>query len=308
MTHSRPMSVLLAAALVVAMTTPVLAARPAASSDPTIVGGGPAPDEPWIPPTEEEQAILDAKLAMAHDIAAATTLSGKGGASQQSFCAAAGLRTAATTSCVYVPSSHALPTYARQQATDWYCGPATAQVIINYSRGYFSSNVSGTSTTTNYRTQAAIAKALIWWNSSLGRWENTDTIKSTNAYMLKAGLNSLARLPSGFGYGVWYPASGSDWHSMVITDTYQWKMPFGTPVKMTSSSRRLSSWKPLYGSTVVTHWIPIRGYRGFWDGSDSAQVYFNDSSAYQGGGTGSYVDSSLKVYTLNQSHTRRVVW
>lgn len=302
----RVIALALATLAVASVASPAFAAKPTGTH---IIGGGPPADEPWIPPTAKEQAVIDAKLAMASEVEASSGSSG-GVVGPNSFCAnSVGRETTSSTSgCVYVPHSYALATYARRQNNDFYCGPATAQVIINRSRGLYSSNTDGEALASNYRRQSYIATRLLWYNADKARWENTNTIGSTNAYMLKSGLNELAALPSGFVYAVVSTGTGSAWHSKIITDTYQWKMAFGTPVKMTSTSARLSSWRPIGAGNVVQHWIPIRGYYGFWDGTSGPKVYFNDSSGNQGGGTGSYADASLKVYQLNAWHTARVVW
>lgn len=302
----RVIALALATLAVASVASPAFAAKPTGTH---IIGGGPPADEPWIPPTAEEQAVIDAKLAMASEVEASSGSSGSG-VSPNSFCAnSPGTdATSTTSSCVYVPTSYALGTYARRQNNNFYCGPATAQVIINRSRGFYSSNTDGEALPFNYRRQSYIATRLLWYNAAKVRWENTNTIGGTNAYMLTNGLNELARLPSGFAYAVVSTGTGSEWHSKIITDTYQWKMAFGTPVKMTSNSRRLISWRPIVGNAVVVHWVAIRGYNGPWNGTDGPQALYNDSSGAQGGGTGSYSDSSLKMWQLNIWHTARVVW
>jgi len=306
------MAIRLVFALAVATLGVSAAAGPALGAKPTtphVIGGGPAPDQPWIPPTPAEQPLIDRKLAMASQVEASSAVSGSRVLPRSTCAGPAGTAaTSSTAGCVYVPSSFALSTYARRQNNNYYCGPAAAQVIINRSRGFYSSNIDGEATASNYRRQSYIASRLLWYNGAQGRWENTDTIGSTNAYMLRNGLNELAALPSGFAYAVVQTGTGSAWHSKVITDTYQWKMAFGTSVKMTSTSARLSSWRPISVGIVVLHWITIRGYSGFWDGTSGPKVYFNDSSANQGGGTGSYSDASLKVYQLNAWNAGILVW
>jgi hypothetical protein len=316
-TRRRSLAIVLSALAVITGVTPVLAARPGSDTTTTIVGGG-DDEEAYLPLTDEEQPTVSERLSAAGTIAETTSPSGirgggSGRVSTESTCATSGTLDAPTTdsvtasSCVYVPSSYVLTTYARQQTTDYYCGPATAQVIINRTRGIYSSSTLGNSTTTNWKTQAALAKVMKWWNSKKGIWENVDQAGQTNAYMMKAGLNAEARLPSGFAYGIVYPSSGSQWHSMVITDIYQWKMPFATPIKMDRYHPLLTSWRSL-PEAEIWHWIPIRGYAGFWDGSANPQVHYNDSSANQGGGTGAYRDSSTKLYALNQNNSGRIVW
>ena len=308
MLHRRLLPMALAVLTAISIASPAAAGKP--SSRPTVVGGGPPADEPWIPPTAEEQQIIDAKLATASAVENASRASLRGDLSTNGFCETVSRPDAeqATTSQACAPVSYSLLTYARRQTLDFYCGPATAQVIINRSRGIYSSNIDGENAATNYKKQTFIATRLLWYNDAKDRWENTNTIGSTNAYMLKNGLNELAKIPSGFIYGVVATGTGAQWHSKIVTDTQQWHMAFGTPVKMTSSSPRLTSWRPIPPGVTVLHWLTIRGYSGRWDGTNTPKVYFNDSSDQQGGGTGSYTDSSLKMYTLNQWHTARVVW
>lgn len=307
MLHRRALPMVLAVLTAASIASPAAAAKP--SSRPIVIGGGPPADEPWIAATTEEQQIIDSKLASAALIKNASrtprsTRSANGSCLTPSRVAGVPAMPAPTCD----PISYTLATYARRQTKDYYCGPATAQVIINRSRGIYSSNVDGEHAATNYKTQTFIATRLRWYNDATRRWETTDTIRSTNAYMLKAGLNELAKLPSGFIYAVVATGTGAQWHAKIVTDTQQWHMAFGTPVKMTSSSALLSSWDLIPPNVTVLHWLTIRGYSGQWDGTNSAKVYFNDSSDRQGGGTGSYIDSSLKMYTLNHWHTARVVW
>ncbi len=312
----RIIALTLATLAFVISASPVLGAKPSTPpQEPTVIGGGPPDDEPWIPPNDAEQAQLDVRLSEAAQIEDGGGDSSGAAIQPQSFCATSlktdtgvGAPLATDSSCVYVPRSYTLTTYARNQNNGYYCGPATAQVIINHSRGVYSSNTSGENVATNYKKQSYIATRLLWYNSALARWENTNTIGQTNAYMLRNGLNELAGLPSGFAYAVVPTGTGSEWHSKIITDTYTWRMAFAASVKMTSTTRRLVSWEPIAKGVTVKHWLAIRGYNGFWDGTDTAKVSYNDSTAYLGGGTGSYSDSSLKMWQLNTSHTARVVW
>lgn len=309
MVHRGMLAMLLAALTAVSVVSPAAAGKP--STGPKVIGGGPPADEPWIPPTAEEQQSIDQRLAMAEGIEATSSAKSSDSVSPSAFCQTASPAdgadtTTSTTACA--PTSYSLLTYARRQNNGYYCGPATAQVIINRSRDFYSSTIDGESAGTNYRKQSAIGTRLLWYNDAAARWENTNTIGSTNAYMLKNGLNELGRLPSNFIYAVVPTGTGAAWHSKIVTDTQQWHMAFGTPVKMTSSSLRLTSWKPIPAGVTVMHWLAIRGYNGRWDGTDNAKVYYNDSSDRQGGGTGSYIDSSLKMWKLNAWHTARVVW
>lgn len=294
---------------VLAVLTALAVAGPAAADEPTVKStGGPPSDEPWIPPTPAQQESLDLRLAQLGELQA-TQKSLRGTTAQNGFCEtspAAGAPSASGDDCA--PPSYNLLTYARRQYTDWYCGPATAQVIINYTRGIFKSKLGGQDPDTNYKKQTYIATRLLWWNAGAGRWENTDTIGQTNAYMLANGLNELAKRPNRFEYAVVATGTGSEWHAKVIEDVQDWHMPFGAGVKMTHDSQRLSSWSPIPEGVEVHHWITIRGYTDYWDGTNGPKVWFNDSSDRQGGGTGTFWDPSIKVWSLNTWHTNRVVW
>lgn len=308
MLRRRVLPMVLAILTAVALASPAMAGKPSGGSK--NIGGGPPDDEPWIPPTAEQQESLVVRLAQAEALDGASKKATTSQIVESGFCPIADLSAGVDAVTAYdcAPVSFTLATYARRQIKDFYCGPATAQVIINRSRGIYSSNIDGENSTTNYKKQSYIGTRLLWKNPATGMWENTNTIGQTNAYMLTNGLNELAKLPSGFVYAVVATGTSSEWHSKVITDTQQWHMAFGVAIKMTSSSPRLSSWKPIPAGVTVRHWIPIRGYSGRWDGTNTPKVYYNDSSDRQGGGTGSYSDASLKVYTLNHWHTARLVW
>jgi hypothetical protein len=308
MLHRRFLPMVLAVLTAITLASPAMAGKPTGGT--RNIGGGPPDDEPWIPLSAEEQQGLDLRLAQADAVTVATKKAMTSLSIEGSFCPTASLVAGmdAVTSTTCSTPSYTLATNARRQTKDYYCGPATAQVIINHSRGIYSTNIDGENATTNYMKQTAIAQRLTWTNPATARVEDTDDIGQTNAYMLANGLNALAKRPSGFTYYVVQTGTGSQWHSKVITETQQWHMAFGTAIKMTSSSPRLSSWPPLSAGVTVRHWIPIRGYRGLWDGSYTPRVYYNDSSDQQGGGTGSYSDPSLTVYNLNAWHTARLVW
>ena len=156
---------------VLAVLTALAVAGPAAAAEPTVKStGGPPSDEPWIPPTPAQQESLDLRLAQLGELQA-TQKGLRGTTAQNGFCEtspAAGAPSASGDDCA--PPSYNLLTYARRQYTDWYCGPATAQVIINYTRGIFKSKLGGQDPDTNYKKQTYIATRLVWWNAAAGRW------------------------------------------------------------------------------------------------------------------------------------------
>lgn len=303
----RLLPTVLAVLTVITVASPAMAGKPTGGS--RNIGGGAPDNEPWIPLTAAEQEDLNLRLAQADAVGVASRKALTSVSIEGAFCPtislSAGVDTATSTTCS--TPSYTLATNARRQTKDYYCGPATAQVIINHSRGVYSTNIDGENATTNYMKQTAIAQRLTWTNPTTETVEDTDDIGQTNAYMLKNGLNALAKRPSNFTYYVVPTGTGSEWHSKIITETQQWHMGFGTAIKMTSSSPRLASWAPIPKGVTVRHWIPIRGYRGLWDGTTGPRVYYNDSTDQLGGGTGSYSDSSITVYNLNAWHTARLV-
>jgi hypothetical protein len=203
------------------------------------------------------------------------------------------------------PSGYLLESFARQQNTWYFCGPATAQVIVNRTRGFYFTDQDGQDTASNYRKQSAIA-------STMG----TDTDGST-AWMVKRGLNQYADLGAS-GRTVEFTvldgiSSGSDFGWAMVLATYYLERGAAVPVQMTYSSQHLASWTSStwwssHKSTVVRHWISIYGYSGFWDGTYGPQLFLTDSSGGYGGRTGSFQNATRLVYNLNQANSRRIVY
>jgi hypothetical protein len=194
-----------------------------------------------------------------------------------------------------------LSTYARDQDTWFYCGPATVQVVSNKQWGIYSSNDN-----TNKYTQQKISDT----------WTYTDTNGLTSPYREEVGLNgsTSGHKPAGFVYLRYQVTSGSDWHNKVVTDVSDWGMPLTASVAPhdPGASYFLSSW-PNPTSTGAAHWIVIRGWYGLWDGSMTPYVYYNDSSRDEGGATGAFSDPSFRVYQtlikVNPNHEGKwIVW
>jgi hypothetical protein len=188
----------------------------------------------------------------------------------------------------------------RQQVKWYYCGPATVQQVINFSRGIVTDD-----NAVNTFSQQQISD----------RWLKTDANGGTSPSAERVGMNAGSRLPSGFGYAEVQVVSGADWHSKVITDITGWNMPLTAVVAPHDINYVyfLTSWAD--GNAVNTgHWIVIRGYYGKWDGTRDPLVYYTDSSAGLGGSTGRFYDPSYDVYkTLiktNAVHTQGkwIVW
>lgn len=172
--------------------------------------------------------------------------------------------------------------YPRQQIKSYFCGPATVQQVINFTRGIFSWDQG-----TNWFLQQQISD---WWLKA-------DANGGTSPYMERVGMNAGSRLPAGFTYYEVQVKSGADWHSKVITDVTGWNMPLTAAVapRDIGFAYFLSSWA---NSRPVNtgHWIVMRGYYGKWDGTRTPLVYYTDSSGGAGGATGRFYDPSFDVY------------
>jgi hypothetical protein len=315
----------LSAALVFAMS--VLAPSPSYAADPTVeVLPGPATGTTIHQPlTREEQRSVAARERQAARVAASFTSTGRmADATATALCptsashvaelelsgdsmAAKGDAFGATPadriaavagsgSCV----SDFVAIYPRQQIKNYFCGPASVQQVINYTRGIFSWDQG-----VNWFGQQQISD---WWLKA-------DTYGGTSPYMERIGMNAGSRLPAGFTYYEVQVKSGADWHAKVITDVTGWNMPMTAAVapRDVNFAYFLSSWA---NSPAVDtgHWIVMRGYYGKWDGTRTPLVYYTDSSGGAGGATGRFYDPSFDVYqTLlktNRVHTQGkwVVW
>ena len=172
--------------------------------------------------------------------------------------------------------------YPRQQVKNYFCGPATVQQVINYTRGIYS-----WAQADNWFGQQQISD---WWLKA-------DANGGTSPYMERVGMNAGSRLPAGFTYYERQVTSGADWHSKVITDVTGWNMPMTAAVapRDIGFPYFLSSWA---NSRPVNtgHWIVMRGYYGKWDGTRTPLVYYTDSSGGSGGATGRFYDPSFDVY------------
>ena len=199
-----------------------------------------------------------------------------------------------------LPASMVLPTRARQQTTDYNCGPAVAQVIINYTHGILSTNNAGDDRTTNWTTQA-----------TLSRWMNTSVLYGTGGAAVTEGLNHAGGLRKPFpAWAYDYDQTGSrkDLHDKIVTDIAIYEMPLAiaiNPHMAKAGIYQLASWpdeRPL-----ARHWIAVRGYEGLW-GSPFPIVHYSDSSAGYGGGTGNYWDLSLVIHETNDRNYGRIIW
>lgn len=267
----------MAIALALLISGQVAAAGPTTYGEP--------PNDTYIPPrTTAEAAFESVKLDAAKRLET-SGLSRQVGGLQPDSCGP---------DCP--PTSLALSAYARQQAQSYYCGPASGQVAINLSWGIYNSNTGGTTTSNNKYTQATIASHM------------STTTNGTSGANLAGGLNDLVLKP----VPEWvylYAASGdgSALHGKVVTDTWQYGMTLDLPVKPHDPGKMyyLTSWP---SAITAWHWIGIRGYYKFWDGTRTPLFYYTDSAGGYGGSTGRYSDPSLDVWYTNSYNTGNVVW
>lgn len=262
----------------------------------TAVAADPAPQgRVERTPTSAEQQAADSKLRAAATYLAAPT---NGAAATTSWCPVPNSTGASVTTCP-VPAG-ALSVEARDQIFGHYCGPAVGQVIANYAWGMGPG--------LNKFTQQQIAV-----------WMGTDANGGTSAWAMANGLNRATnaspRRPIGFIYVVQAlvdtdrdGTAGDEWHGYVRTDISKDRMPLAVALKphQPGATVWLTSWPREVWS--VGHWIAIYAWKGLWDGTDRALVYYTDSSRDEGGSTGKFNDPSRHVYLLIAMHTNVIVW
>lgn len=211
----------------------------------------------------------------------------------------ASAETDANTQGCYVPQGF-LGVEARDQIRGHYCGPAVGQVIANYS-------------------WAMPYGANKYAQTTIARWMGTDANGGTGAFALEAGLERATggspRRPANWDWVVTYLRDrdrdgqyGDQLHDYVRANVSGSKMPLAIPVKPHDYRSRyhLSSWpKPVHS---VGHWITAYGWVGLWNGTDSARLYFADSSKDEGGSTGKFWDPTRHIAALIMEHTGRFVW
>jgi hypothetical protein len=189
---------------------------------------------------------------------------------------------------------------ARHQSVAFWCGPASGQVVINYSRGYAFSTLTGDSTATNWKTQDIIAG-----------WMKTTESLGTMGGNLAAALNRpdavLKPVPD-WSYVYSTNTDGADMHAKVLTDVWKYAMPLVIAVKphKTGADYWLPSWPNDAGN--AKHWITIYGYNGLWDGTDGPTVNYTESAGNGGKGPGPYVAGSMTMWKVNQYNASTIVW
>ena len=250
------------------------------------------------PLTAEELAAAERKIA-ASDAYLASVESGGLDLVTLSCATPTGAGAQAETQACAVPQGF-LSVEARDQTKAHYCGPATGQVIANYSWAVGAG--------ANKYTQAKIAG-----------WMQTDVFGRTNAPELEDGLElgtqGSPRRPAGWD---WVVAdvrdrdgdghSGDELQGYVRSNVSGSRMPLAIPVKPHDphSDYYLISWpKPV---ASVGHWIAAYGWYGTYTGTTFARIYYTDSSRDEGGSTGKFWDPTRDIAALIAEHTRRIVW
>jgi hypothetical protein len=270
---------LLGLSIALALPTAVLAGKPEQGAP----AGQLEVDRTTTIKTPEQQARANAKADRAADIAAST---------------AGDDATLSENRVMGPPSMKILTTNFRQQKTSYWCGPASAQVAINLSRGYFFAKKAGEDPDTNYRLQSEIAG-----------WANTTASNGTSGANLENALNRpKAVLPPTSDWIYIFAGTGdlNAFHNKVVTDVHAYGMPLISLVRPNEPSKEfhLSSWQ---GPAIhAGHWIVLRGYSGL-DASD-ATIYYNDSSEGYQGGTGAYGDSALTMWKVSHYHSDMIIW
>ncbi len=200
-----------------------------------------------------------------------------------------------------VPAARTLATRARQQNNYYFCGPASGQIVINWSRGYTSGGLNGEDATINWRKQSKIAE-----------WMGT-TSAGTGGANLAAGLNNAnAVLKPTADWIYIYADNGTsqELYGKIVTDIATYGMPLvlaTAPHTSGAGVNYLESWPNAYPG--AHHWIVLRGYDGL-PGSGGAQVVkYQDSSAGFGGATGSFDDALSVIWQVSKwNQGGHVVW
>jgi hypothetical protein len=193
-----------------------------------------------------------------------------------------------------------LPVSARDQIRGHYCGPAVGQVIANY-------------------TWAVPLDDDRYTQKRIADWMRTDDFGQTGAEWLANGLDAATarapRLPPVWDWVVTKledtdgdGAVGDQMHDYVRATVSGSSMPLAISVKPHDAAGRfhLSSWPNPVAS--VGHWIAAYGWRGIYDGTTFARIYYTDSSEDEGGSTGKFWDPSKHIAGMIRDHTQRFVW
>jgi hypothetical protein len=199
------------------------------------------------------------------------------------------------------PASKLLLTKARQQDNWYYCGPASGQVVINWTRGIINGTDDGEATATNWRKQSKIAA-----------WMGTTTA-GTGGANLAAGLNNPSAVVKPTADWIYAYADIGTMHELydkIVTDVAAFGMPLvlaTAPHLSGAGVNFLESWPNV--APGAHHWIVIRGYEGLWGGSSPVIIRYQDSSAGYGGATGAFDDTISVVWQVSKwNQGGHVVW
>jgi hypothetical protein len=193
-----------------------------------------------------------------------------------------------------------LEVHARHQMTVFWCGPASGQVVINYSRGYDSTLLNGDSTVTNWRSQTTIAN-----------WMKTNESQGTLGSNLTAALNRpdavLKPFPE-WSYIYARNTDGQDLDAKVVADVSQFAMPLVIAVMphKTDAAYWLPSWPRDAGN--AKHWIVMYGFDGIWDGTAGPQIFYTESAGNGAKNPGNYVTDAITMWKVNQYNASTIVW
>ncbi|HYI67553.1 MAG TPA: hypothetical protein VEW95_11555 [Candidatus Limnocylindrales bacterium] len=259
---------------------------------------GPKSPPGEAPLTAEQRAASDRKIAAAQAYLSDVAVRGVDLVSLQCVTPTGNTSQAGTNAC-YVPQGY-LPVEARDQINGFYCGPAVGQVIANYS---WAVGAGG-----NKYTQTRIAG-----------WMGTDLFGGTSSQNLANGLEAATRgAPRRPAVWQWVVSplgdsdrdghTGDELQGFVRANVSGSKMPLAFSLKPHDPNSRyhLVSWpRPVVS---VGHWISIYGWYSNFTGSETARIYYTDSSKDEGGGTGKYWDPTLHIAAMIREHTRVFVW
>jgi hypothetical protein len=272
-------AVLLGLSISLLLPSAVLAGKP----QPGAPAGQLEVDRTTTTKTPEHEAWANAKTHVAANVAA--SLGGDGAAPGEHR-------------VMGPPPMKILATNFRQQKTSYWCGPASAQVAINLSRGYFFAKKGGEDPDTNYRLQSEIAA-----------WANTTTSYGTSGANLENALNRPKAVLKPTENWIYIFAGTGDleaFHNKVVTDVHAYGMPLISLVRPNEPGKNfhLSSWQ---GPAIhAGHWIVLRGYLGL--NASDATIYYNDSSEGYQGGTGAYADTALTMWKVSHYHSDMIIW
>jgi hypothetical protein len=259
---------------------------------------GPKSPPGEAPLTAEQRAASDRKIAAAQAYLSDVAARGVDLVSLQCVTPTVATSQAETKAC-YVPQGY-LPVEARDQIKGFYCGPAVGQVIANYTWAVASG--------VNKYTQTTIAG-----------WMGTDLNGGTSSQSLANGLETATRgAPRRPAIWQWVVSplgdsdrdghTGDELQGFVRANVSGSKMPLAFSLKPHDPNSRyhLASWpRPVVS---VGHWISIYGWYSNYTGTETARIYYTDSSKDEGGGTGKYWDPTLHIAAMIGEHTRVFVW